>query len=821
MGQLHGGFRIWGAAVLSLCLATVSSAQTTRLVLQPVISGLDQPLYFTSAKDGTNRRFIIEQPGRIRVLQPGASTTSLFLDISSRVLSGGERGLLGLAFHPQFSTNRRFYVDYTRRPDGATIIAEYRVSTGNPNVADTTENILLTIPQPYENHNGGMVEFGPDGFLYIGMGDGGSGNDPQNRAQNIEELLGKILRIDVDHIGTPPSSNPFVGRAGRDEIFAYGMRNPWRFSFDRLTGQLYVGDVGQDVREEVDIVNNGGNYGWRVFEGTRCTNLGPASCSTPGFIPPITVYDHVSGRCSITGGYVYRGTQASLPYGAYVYGDFCSGEIFMLRDGIQTVLLDTTLDISSFGEDEAGEIYVVALSGTISRLTNPDAREASARSFSTPDRGAFVASTPGSASALTTGYARIQASQVSPLPSGIAIFGLQQRGIVVSETSVPASPLIQSGRVFAEVAGAVNTGIAIANPNTGAATISFFFTDSNGNNFGSNTTTIPAGHQIAAFLNEAPFAPVNGATSILGTFTFSSNLAVSAIAIRGFTNERSEFLMTTLPILSVGATGGETITLAHFADGGGWRTQVVLVNPGDSPIGGTIQFLGADGQTISASPYAIGPRGTTRIPTAGTASTVQTGSVRVSTTTTAPSAVAIFTYKPVDTTVTEAGVPALRNGTAFQLYVEKSGAVETGLAVANPSASPITVNLALTRADGSSTGLSGQLNIPANGQTSLFLREIPGFASLAAPFQGVLRITSAAPVAVTSLRGRTNQRSEFLVTTTTPVDESAAVTSSELLIPHFAEGGGYNVQFILFGRVSSGTMYLFDRGGQPLSLLFQ
>ncbi|PYS22695.1 MAG: glucose dehydrogenase, partial [Acidobacteria bacterium] len=223
-----------------MCLATVSSAQTTRLVLQPVISGLNQPLYFTNAKDGTNRRFIIEQPGRIRVLQPGASTTSLFLDISSRVLSGGERGLLGLAFHPQFSTNRRFYVDYTRRSDGATIIAEYRVSTGNPNVADTTENILLTIPQPYENHNGGMVEFGPDGFLYIGMGDGGSGNDPQNRAQNIEELLGKILRIDVDHIGTPPSSNPFVGRAGRDEVFAYGMRNPWRFSFDRLTGQLYV-----------------------------------------------------------------------------------------------------------------------------------------------------------------------------------------------------------------------------------------------------------------------------------------------------------------------------------------------------------------------------------------------------------------------------------------------------------------------------------------------------------------------------------------------------------------------------------------------------
>src|SRR5437867_49343 len=244
---------------------------------------------------------------------------------------------LALAFHPQFSTNRRFYVDYTRRSDGATIIAEYRVSTGNPNVADTTENILLTIPQPYENHNGGMVEFGPDGFLYIGMGDGGSGNDPQHRAQNIEELLGKILRIDVDHIGTPPSSNPFVGRAGRDEIFAYGMRNPWRFSFDRLTGQLYVGDVGQDVRDEIDIVTSGGNYGWRIFEGTRCTNLGPAPCTAPGFIPPIAEYVNTgpTGRCSIIGGYVYRGTQASLPYGAYVYGDYCSGEIFMLNDGVQ------------------------------------------------------------------------------------------------------------------------------------------------------------------------------------------------------------------------------------------------------------------------------------------------------------------------------------------------------------------------------------------------------------------------------------------------------------------------------------------------------
>jgi glucose/arabinose dehydrogenase len=811
-------YRICRATVIALCLSSVLSGQTPRVALQTVLSGLNgQPVFLTNAKDGTNRRFIVEQVGRIRVLQPGASSPTVFLDISSRIRFGGEQGLLGLAFHPQFATNRRFYVDYVRQSDGMTVIAEYQVSTGNPNVANTTENILLTIAQPFENHKGGMIEFGPDGFLYIGMGDGGSGNDPGNRAQNTGELLGKILRIDVDHPGTPPPTNPFVNNPGRDEIYAYGFRNPWRFSFDRLTGQLYVADVGQDAREEIDIVTNGGNYGWRVFEGTRCTNLGPASCSTPGFIPPIAEYTNTgsAGRCSITGGYVYRGTQASLPYGGYIYGDFCSGEILMLKDGVQTVLIDTTLQISSFGEDEAGEIYVVSLTGSISRLTNPDAVTGATRSFSMPDRGASVASTVGSASGLTVGYARIQANA---LPAGIAIMGLQQRGVLVSETSVSASPLITSGRLFAEVAGPVNTGVAIANPNTSDVTLSFYFTDSNGTDSAVRTTRIPAGQQIAAFLNEEPF---NGANSIFGTFTFSSNLAVAAVAIRGFTNERSEFLMTTLPVLAPGGTSGETLTIPEFADGGGWRTQVVLVNPSDASIGGTIQFLGTDGQTINASGYSIAARSATRIQTAGTPASTQVGSVRISATTTTPSAIAIFSFKPGDATVTEAGIPALRNGTAFQVYAEKSGAVETGLALANPSSNPLVVGLSLTRTDGSPTGLTGQLNIPANGQISTFLTQIPGFTSLTVPFQGVLRITSAAPVAAASLRGHTNQRREFLVTATTPADESAATTSPELFFPHLADGAGYNIQFVFFGRASAGTMYLVGRSGQPVSLLFQ
>ncbi|MFL6216928.1 MAG: PQQ-dependent sugar dehydrogenase [Blastocatellia bacterium] len=349
--------------------------EITAIPLVPVLTGLSSPVYVTNAHDGSNRLFIVEQPGRIKVLQPNASAPTVFLDITSRVQSGGEQGLLGLAFHPQFSTNGRFFVDYTRRPDGATVIAEYAVSA-NANVALMTERTLLVIPQPFANHNGGMIEFGPDDYLYIGMGDGGSANDPGNRAQNLNELLGKILRIDVDHSNgsqpySSPADNPFFGSvAGRDEIYAYGLRNPWRFSFDRSTGELYVADVGQGAREEVDIVRRGGNYGWRIMEGSICTNLDSALCSAVQVVPPIAEYSHTGGRCSISGGYVYRGTRGSLPAAAYVYGDYCTGEIFLLKDGASTLIDDTALNITSFGEDEAGEIYVVGQGGTVDRLGN-------------------------------------------------------------------------------------------------------------------------------------------------------------------------------------------------------------------------------------------------------------------------------------------------------------------------------------------------------------------------------------------------------------------------------------------------------------------
>ncbi|HSB68819.1 MAG TPA: PQQ-dependent sugar dehydrogenase, partial [Candidatus Methylomirabilis sp.] len=354
-----------------LAALLISRPALSAIQLEPVLTGLTRPLFVTNARDGSNRIFVVEQGGMIKVLQPGAATPTVFLDITARVLSGGERGLLGLAFHPDYTANGRFFVDYTRQTDGATVIAEYHVSAANPNVADLAEAVLLVILQPFDNHNGGMVEFGPDGLLYIGMGDGGNANDPDNHAQNIDDLLGKILRIDVDapSVGLPyssPPDNPFLGGIpGRDEIFAVGMRNPFRFSFDRTTGQLFVGDVGQDAREEIDIVTRGGNYGWRVFEGTLCTINDPALCGVGSFTPPIAEYDHAAGRCSVTGGYVYRGTRSSLPDGAYVYADFCTGEIFQLlpaaAGGTQTLLLDTPMSISSFGEDEAGEIFVVDL----------------------------------------------------------------------------------------------------------------------------------------------------------------------------------------------------------------------------------------------------------------------------------------------------------------------------------------------------------------------------------------------------------------------------------------------------------------------------
>jgi glucose/arabinose dehydrogenase len=375
----HPRASLLAAALLLLALPLQAAIQ-----LAPVASGLSSPLFVGHAGDGSNRLFIVERGGLIKVLQPGESVPTNFLNLDPQVLSGGERGLLGLAFHPDYETNGRFYVFYTRdgataADDGDLVIAEYTVSA-DPNVANTTEHVLLTIEHSSQgNHNGGNLSFGADGHLYANIGDGGGANDTPNNAQNINTLLGKILRLDV---GPPhalgsyssPADNPYVGVAGLDEIYSLGWRNPWRSSFDRSTGQMWIGDVGQDAWEEIDSpIVKGGNYGWRVFEGTHCTGLGPAACTPSNYVAPIYEYPQSLGRCSVTGGYVYRGTLNTLTPGTYIYADYCTGEILTggTPGSAPTVLLDTTGNLSSFGEDEQGELYVTHLSaGTVSKIVS-------------------------------------------------------------------------------------------------------------------------------------------------------------------------------------------------------------------------------------------------------------------------------------------------------------------------------------------------------------------------------------------------------------------------------------------------------------------
>ncbi|OQW35678.1 MAG: hypothetical protein A4E19_21550 [Nitrospira sp. SG-bin1] len=347
-----------------------------QITLVPIVTdGLENPLFLTHAGDGSGRLFIVEQAGRIRVLDGRALLSAPFLDITNNVLSGGERGLLGLAFHPDYRRNGRFFVNYTRKPDGATVVSEYRRGATAIS-ASQEERILLTVAQPYANHNGGMIAFGPDGHLYIGLGDGGSRGDPENRAQNPAHLLGKILRIDVDH-DLPyaiPTDNPFARGGGRPEIYALGLRNPWRFSFDSKTGTLWVADVGQYKWEEIDLVVRGGNYGWRMMEGTQCFHPS-TDCHTTTFSLPVSEYFHDKGRCSITGGYVYRGQSVPDLVGTYLYGDFCSGEIFAYQTGDRVneprQLLKSSLHIASFGEDAAQELYVLDHKGGVYRLASP------------------------------------------------------------------------------------------------------------------------------------------------------------------------------------------------------------------------------------------------------------------------------------------------------------------------------------------------------------------------------------------------------------------------------------------------------------------
>ena len=340
-----------------------------------------RPLFLTYANDDTNRLFVVLQQGQIMVFPNKQDTqATVFLAIDEKVNDdGNEEGLLGLAFDPDYKSNGYFYVYYTANSPRRSVISRFSVSDNDPNKANTSsELVIMEVPQPYSNHNGGMMAFGLDRMLYIGLGDGGSGGDPHGNGQNRDVLLGKILRIDVSKSSRSekyriPADNPYVGlENSRGEIWAYGLRNPWRFSFDRVTNMLWVADVGQDSLEEVDIIEKGANYGWNIMEGSLCYPLPTSNCNKEGLKLPVAQYTHADG-CSITGGYVYRGSKLRSLYGAYIYGDFCSGKIWGLRyDGSKVVehmeLIDSNMQISSFGEDQAGELYILSFDNHIYRF---------------------------------------------------------------------------------------------------------------------------------------------------------------------------------------------------------------------------------------------------------------------------------------------------------------------------------------------------------------------------------------------------------------------------------------------------------------------
>ncbi len=381
-------------AVCLLLLASCDSNESSPATMRPpaapsgylaqrIATGLSQPVDLAAPPGDTARVFIVEKTGTIRIVKSGQLLARPFLNIGASVSAGSEQGLLGLAFHPQYSTNGKFYVDYTDRA-GDTRVVEYVVSS-DPDTASATSREILFVDQPFPNHNGGQLAFGPDGFLYIALGDGGDAGDPRGNGQNLNALLGKILRLDVDS-GSPyaiPASNPFVGQAGRrGEIWSYGLRNPWRFSFDRGNGDMYIADVGQSAWEEVDYepsTTGGRNYGWNKMEGRHCYPPN-AACSSLGITLPVTEYNHSAG-CSVTGGCVYRGALIPELQGTYFYGDYCTGLIrsFKIQNGLATEEMDWTgvlrtqaggamSGLSSFGLDGAGELCLVLLAGEVYRL---------------------------------------------------------------------------------------------------------------------------------------------------------------------------------------------------------------------------------------------------------------------------------------------------------------------------------------------------------------------------------------------------------------------------------------------------------------------
>ena len=635
----------------------------------------------------------------------------------------------------------------------------------------------------------------------------------------VNGIFGNPLACSISgcHSGNPVNlAGGSVTISGLPSAWVPGQAYPLTITVQRAGQRLFGFQLSAvaDANNQQAGTLTPGNSRVQIICGVGATGI-PVNCNTAG---AIQYAEHSDARVAPTGVFNVNWTApASAAVGTVRFnlaGNAANGDITNQGDFIYTRI------------------------DKVDPQAAPPPIDNSVRAFAFGDRAGVSVITDGGGD-LTVGYSRIQPGTGSTTPTGVAIFGLRQNNVVVTEAGVPASPLITAGRIYAEVNGPVNTGLAIANPNDQAAAINFHFTDSAGNDFASGSTTIAANQQLAKFLNEDPY---NGGASVQGTFSFSSNVPVSVVALRGFTNERGDFLITTLPLSDLSAAPStSTSFLSHFADGLGWTTQIVLVNPTDSILTGSVQFFGtgtasaagtpitltANGQSASSFSYTIPRQSSFKLVTAGGGPLTTTGSVRVVPQGVAPSSLVVFSYKPAGITVSEAGVPGIL-GSAFRMYVETTaggasiGTIQSGVAIANTASTAATVTLELTGLDGASAASPVLITVPGNGQIARFVHEL--FPTLALPFKGVLRISGGASsgMSITGLRARYNERGDFLITTTPPSNEGNALTSAELLFPHLVNGGGWTTQFILFsgsaGQSSNGNLRFFKQDGTAFNL---
>ena len=564
------------------------------------------------------------------------------------------------------------------------------------------------------------------------------------------------------------------------------------------------------------------------------SSLAPASLYHVDFVEAGR-FEETQGAATYAGSYSYTNTGPDTGTVVFNYddGDSCTNSVTFVSP--TTGSLTYTCNDGTSGETN----WRLVDDPDYVPLTPPETGTGGTESFSIPDRGGTSTTSSGSADTLRVGYGRIRAEAGSTTPSGIAIFGFRPGGVLVAEAGVPATEPIQEGRIFAEVRGPVNTGLAIANPNDTPATILFHFRDAEGERFGDGQFELGAHEQTAQFLSQEPF---NSGELESGTFTFASSEPIAVIALRGLTNQTDEFLMTTLPVAPLASAATDTVYFPHFADGGGWVTQVILVNPTDETIAGKIQFVGKGSGTMAAAPevltlndgrpgsefpYSIPAGSSQRFTTSNPTGGATTGSVRATPDegSVAPSGLVVFSFTTGGKTVSEVGVNALTAGSAFRVYAESSGtpnqpgSIQTGLAITNAEATTNTVTLEVTHLDGSLAVPPATLALPPSGHIARFIDEI---FTLPDNFSGVLRVTSTADVAIVGLRLRINDRGELKTTTTPPSNETDPPIMGDSFFPHIVDSAGWSTQFILFsgvaGQKSSGTLSFFDASGQPLDL---